>query len=134
MVLSFWKKLFFLGRVGIVFSGGKTVVISNSGMNSSIDSENGYTYSAGSVVAIMPRGGMSNEATHCQNFSTVGKSSQISLTSGSILVVKMDDTTAMIKVPLSLSAFVAVLGDSSPTITTESSTTETLDQNGVLWR
>ena len=119
--------------VGIVFSGGKTVVISNSGMNSAIDTENGYTYTAGSVVAIMPRGGMSNEATHCDNFNSVGKSTQTSLTSGNYLVVGIGDTTATIKMPVSLSAIVIVLGDNSPSIKTESSTSVSLDENGVAW-
>lgn len=119
--------------VGIVFSGGKTVVISNSGMNSAIDTENGYTYKAGSVIAIMPRGGMSNEATHCSNFSSIGKSTQMSLTSGGYLVVGIGNTTATVKMPLSLSALVIVLGDNSPSITTESTTNQTLDENGVAW-
>ena len=58
---------------GIVFSGGNTVIITTSGGNSAIDTEQGYSYTGGSVIAIMPRGGMSNEATHCQDFSSVGK-------------------------------------------------------------
>ena len=119
--------------VGIVFSGGKTVVISNSGMNSAIDTENGYTYTAGSVIAIMPRGGMSNEATHCDNFTSIGKSTQTSLTSGGYLVVGIGDTTATIKMPASMSGLVIVLGSNSPSIKTESSTNLTLDENGVAW-
>ena len=121
-------------NVGIVFSGGKTVVISNSSMNSAIDSENGYTYTAGSVVAIMPRGGMSNEATHCSNFTSIGKSTQASLTSGNYLVVEIGNTTATIKIPVSISAMVIVLGSSSAKINTASSTSETLDENGVNWK
>ena len=120
-------------NVGIVFSGGRTVVISNSGMNSAIDTENGYTYTAGSVVAIMPRGGMSNEATHCSNFNSIGKSTQTSLTSGGYLVIEIGSTTATIRMPVSLSALVIVLGDSSPNVHTESSTAQTLDDNGVAW-
>ena len=119
--------------VGIVFSGGKTVVISNSSMNSALDTENGYTYTAGSVVAIMPRGGMSSEATHCDNFNSVGKSTQTSMTSGGYLVVGIADATATIKMPVSLSAVVVVLGDNSPSIKTESSTSAALDENGVAW-
>ena len=119
--------------VGIVFSGGKTVVISNSGMNSAIDTENGYTYTAGSVIAIMPRGGMSNEATHCDSFTSIGKSTQTSLTSGGYLVVGIGDTTATIKMPASMSGLVIVLGSNSPRIKTESSTNLTLDENGVAW-
>ncbi len=119
--------------VGIVFTGGKTVVISNSGMNSALDTENGYTYTAGSVIAIMPQGGMSGEATHCDNFSSVGAKKNASVSSGGYLVVGIGNTTATIKMPVSLSGIVVVLGDNSPSITTESSTTQTLDENGVAW-
>ena len=119
---------------GIVFSGGRTIVISNSNGNSAIDSEQGYKYTGGAVIAIMPRGGMSNEATHCQNFSSVGKSTQTSISSGRYLIVGIGDTTATVKMSVSItSALVIVLGDSSPSIKTESSTNLTLDDNGVLW-
>ena len=118
---------------GIVFSGGKTVVISNSGMNSAIDSEQGYKYTGGSVIAIMPRGGMSNEATHCNNFANVGKSTQISLTAGEYLVVGIGNTAATVKMPVSISALVIVLGDNSPSVTTENFANQTLDSNGVAW-
>ena len=119
--------------VGILFTGGKTIVISNSSMNSALDTENGYTYTAGYVVAIMPRGGMSNEATHCDNFNSVGKSTQVSMTTGQYLVVTISDSTATIQNPVSLSALVVVLGDKSASITTEKSTSQTLDSNGVAW-
>ena len=119
--------------VGIVISGGKTVVISNSGMNSALDTENGYTYTAGSLVAIMPQGGMSSEATHCNNFSSIGSTKKLAISNGSHLVIEINNVTATIKMPVSLSAYVIVLGDNSPSITTESSTAEALDENGVAW-
>ena len=119
---------------GIVFSGGNTVVISNANGNSAIDSEQGYQYTGGAVIAIMPRGGMSGEATHCQNFSSIGKSSQLSLSAGSYLVAEIGNTTATVKMPASISsALVIVLGDNSPSIKTESTTAQALDQNGVSW-
>ena len=102
-------------------------------MNSALDTENGYTYTSGSVVAIMPRGGMSGEATHCQNFSSIGKSTQMSLTGGDYLVIGIGGNTAAIKMPVSLSGMIIVLGDNSPSITTESSISQTLDANGVVW-
>ena len=120
-------------NVGIVFTGGKTVVISNSGMNSALDTENGYTYTAGSVIAIMPQGGMSGEATHCDNFSSVGSKKNVSLSANGYLVVGIGGTTATVKMPVSLPAIVVVLGDHSPSITTESATTKALDDNGVSW-
>ena len=119
--------------VGIVFTGGKTVVISNSGMNSALDTENGYTYTAGAVIAIMPQGGMSSEATHCDNFSSVGSKKNVSLSTNGYLVVRIGSTTATIRMPVSLSAMVVVLGDSSPRVKNESSVAVTLDENGVAW-
>ena len=118
---------------GIVFSGGNTVVISNSNGNSAIDTEQGYAYEGGAVIAIMPRGGMSSEATHCQNFSSVGKSTQMSLNKDSFLVAEIGGGTATIKMPASINALVITLGDSSPSITTESTASVTLDENGVAW-
>ena len=120
-------------NVGIVFSGGNTVVISNSGMNSAIDTENGYTYTAGSVVAIMPQGGMSSESTHCSNFSSIGASQKLSLSNGTYLVVGIQNSTATIKMPVSLSSLVIVLGDNKPSITTQNSISTTLDENGIAW-
>ena len=121
-------------NIGIVFSGGRTVVISNSGMNSAIDSENGYSYSAGSVIAIMPKGGMSNEATHGSNFNSYGKSTQMSLSSGSYLIAGIGNTTATVQMPVSLNALVVVLGSNSASLKTENSTNVTLDANGVAWQ
>ena len=118
---------------GIVFSGGNTVVISNSNGNSAIDTEQGYAYEGGAVVAIMPRGGMSNEATHCQSFSSVGKSTQMSLNKDIFLVAEIGGGTATVKIPASINALVITLGDSSPSLTTESSVNVTLDENGVAW-
>ena len=118
---------------GIVFSGGNTVVISDSNGNSAIDTEQGYTYEGGAVIAIMPRGGMSNEATHCQSFSSVGKSTQMSLNKDSFLVAEIGGGTATIKMPASINGLIITLGDSSPSINTESSVNVTLDGNGVAW-
>jgi len=118
---------------GIVFSGGNTVVISNSNGNSAIDTEQGYAYEGGAVIAIMPRGGMSNEATHCQSFSSVGKSTQMSLNKDSYLVAEIGGGTATIKMPATINALIITLGDSSPSMNTESSVNVTLDENGVAW-
>ena len=102
-------------------------------MNSAIDTENGYTYTAGSVIAVMPRTGMSSEATHGMNFGNYGKSIQLSLTAGGYLVVGSGSTTDTVKMPISLSAMVVVLGDNTATVNTETSTSAKLDDNGVSW-
>lgn len=102
---------------GIVFSGGEAIVISNSNGNSAIDSESGYKYSGGAVVAVMPRGGMSGESTKCQNFSAVGMTKSMSLSSGATLTASIKGTTLSVVMPCSVSsATVIVLGDSSATL------------------
>ncbi len=75
---------------GISFEGGDAVIISNSSGNSAIDTEQGYKYTAGNIIAIMPRGGMTSEATHCSNFSSVGTSKTMSFTSGKTVTVSGD--------------------------------------------
>lgn len=93
---------------GISFEGGDAVIISNSGMNSAIDTEQGYKYTAGSIIAIMPSGGMSSEAKHCQNFSSVGTSQNMSLANGSTLTIS-GDLNKTITMPCSINGLVIVL-------------------------
>ncbi len=93
---------------GISFEGGDAVIISNSGMNSAIDTEKGYKYTAGSVVAIMPSGGMSSEAKHCENFSSIGTSKNMSLSSGSTLTIS-GDMNRTITMPCSINGLVIIL-------------------------
>jgi hypothetical protein len=115
---------------GIVFSGGKTVAISNSGMNSAIDSEQGYDYTGGYVLALMPSGGMSSQAPHGKNFNSVGPKKSISLSSGAYLTV---GDILTVKMPTSLNAMVIFLGDKNADIKSASSSSATFDSNGVAW-
>ena len=118
---------------GIAFTGGKTLIISTSGGNSAIDSESGYSYTGGSVVAIMPRGGMSNEATHCQNFSSIGKSTNLSLTKGGYLVCKIGNDSLTVNMPVSLSAMIITLGNSSASVNTNNSSSHNLSEGEFIW-
>lgn len=119
---------------GIVFSGGKTVVISNSSGNSAIDTEQGYQYTGGSVVAIMPSRGMTSEATHCSNFNSIGTKATLSLNSGSYLTVKESGSTVVtVQMPDSISAMVIYLGSKSASISSESASSASFDSNGVCW-
>lgn len=119
---------------GIVFSGGNVVVISNSNGNSAIDTEQGYKYTGGSVIAVMPRGGMTSEATHCSNFSSIATSTSVSLNSGSYLTVKVSGkVVSTVKMPDSISAMVVYLGSKSASVSSEASSSVTLDDNGVYW-
>lgn len=119
---------------GIIFAGGKTVVIANSSMNSAIDSDSGYTYTAGQVVAIMPSGGMSSEAVDCEGFAFVGTNRTTSLTANSYLTIDYDgEEIVTIKIPVSTNARIIYLGSNSVSISTDSSTSVSLDNNGVYW-
>ncbi len=98
----------------ILFSGAVVAVVSTSSGNSAIDTDSGYTYSSGEVLAICPQG-MTSECTAGYNFSSYGKTGSISMSSGNYLTVKVSSSAVMaIKMPCSLSsAFVMYLGSSS---------------------
>lgn len=115
---------------GIVFSGGKTVVISTSGGNSAIDTEQGYSYSGGYVLALMPSGGMSNEATHCKDFNSVAQSQSVALSEGTCLSV---GDIVTVKASIGQRALAIFIGDKDAKISTSTSSDASFDANGVAW-
>lgn len=118
---------------GILFCGGHTVVITTSGMNSAIDTEQGYAYEGGTVLALMPSGGMTGEATDCRNFSSVSTTAQISLREGTYLVVHNGETPLVtLRMPVDLNGRAILLGHTDAEITTTTSTDLPLDRNGVF--
>ncbi|MBQ9784009.1 MAG: carbohydrate-binding domain-containing protein [Clostridia bacterium] len=122
------------GTAKILFSGGDTVIISTSGGNSAIDTNSGYTQSGNArVIAIMPTNAMTSESTHGNAVgATVNRS--ISLTQNGYLTVTINtDTIATIKMPKGMTAYVIYLGSNSATIASASSSSVTLDENGVAW-
>jgi len=120
---------------GIIFSGGNTVVITNSNGNSAIDSERGYRYTGGYVLAITPSGGMSGETINCQNLTSVGTKTSLNLTTGKYVNVKIGLSTAVIvQMPCSMNATVVFLGSKGASITSAADASESLDGNGVYWK
>ena len=118
---------------GIAFTGGKTVIVSTSGGNSAIDSEQGYSFSGGYVVAIMPRGGMSGEATHCQNFASVGKNLSLSLTKGQYIICDIGGQKLTLNMPATISASVVLLGSGNATATASATSSYTLSEGEFMW-
>ena len=118
---------------GIAFEGGKTVVISNSNGNSAIDTEQGYRYSGGNVIALMPRGGMTSESTHCQNFGSIGASQSATLAKDQFLTVSIGSATATLKMPCSMTGTLIILGSNAPSVDIKDSSSATLNPNGVAW-
>lgn len=99
---------------GIVFSGGDIVIVSASGGNSSIDTEQGYTYNGGNVLAICPANGMGNESMNCRNFSSVASKTTMNLTKGQTLTVGVNgEVASSVAMPCGLSALVIYLGSAS---------------------
>lgn len=119
---------------GIGFYGGNTVVITASNGNSAIDSERGYSYTGGYVLAVTSAGGMSGETTNLSNLNSVGTKKNMSLTGGKFVQVKMgSDMVLTVKMPCSVNAMVVFLGDKDATITAASTSNTDLDANGVCW-
>ncbi len=119
---------------GIVISGGDLTVISTGNADSALDTEAGYTYTGGRVLAISVSGGMGqSECTYCSNFSSVAKSGTVSASSGSYITVSVGGSVvSAVKMTSSMSAFVVYLGSSSATISTASSVSGA-DSDGVYW-
>lgn len=115
---------------GLVFSGGTSVIISTGQSDSSIDTERGYQYSGGYVIGIGRSGGMGNETTNCSNFSSIGTSKTLSLQKDAYLVVS---DVATVKMPVSMNALVVCLGKTSASMSSSTSTSFSLDANGVYW-
>ncbi len=119
---------------GIVISGGDLTVISTGNADSALDTEAGYTYTGGRVLAISVSGGMGqSECTNCSNFSSVAKSGTVSASSGSYITVSVGGSVvSAVKMTSSMSAFVVYLGSSSAAISTASSVSGA-DSDGVYW-
>ena len=100
---------------GIVFDGADVAVISTSGGNSAIDTERGYTYLSGRVLAWMPSGGMMSESQNCQSFASVASTGSVR---GDGLSVTVSGKTAVtVGIPATLSGAVIYLGSPSAAIT-----------------
>ncbi len=99
---------------GILFSGGSSVIFSYGQADSAIDTERGYAYTGGFVVAVGLAGGMSGESTNCSPaLSKIGTSKTLSLQKGATLTVS---GVLSVEVPVSMNALVVCLGSTSATI------------------
>ena len=116
---------------GIVFSGGKTVVISYGQADSAIDTENGYSYTGGYVLAIGLSAGMNGgESAKAQNFGSVGTTKTFNLSAGSFVTAAGYVT---LKMPRAMNALAVFLGDKSASLSSSSSSSAALNADGVCW-
>ena len=105
---------------GIIFSGADVVIVSTSGGNSCIDTDRGYTYSGGRVLAICPTG-MTQEALNTGSSAKTYKTG--SFTAGSCVYASVSGTMQLaVKMPVSISSgFVLYLGSGSASFGSASS-------------
>ena len=105
---------------GILFAGGNITVVSTSGGDSSIDTEQDYTYTGGTVLALCPSNGMGNEAVNCRNFSSIGTKTTLNLSQGQTVNVKVGgNTVASVTMPCRLSALAVYLGSANASFSAE---------------
>ena len=116
---------------GIVFSGGKAVVVSYGQADSAIDTENGYSYTGGYVLAIGLSAGMNgDESAKAQNFGSVGTTKTFNLSAGSFVTAAGYVT---LKMPRAMNALAVFLGDKSASLSSSSSSSAALNADGVCW-
>lgn len=116
---------------GISFEGGDAVILSTGQADSAIDTERGYSYTGGRILAVGRAGGMSGESTNASpSFSSVGTSVTLSLGAGTYLTVSGIVT---VKMPVAQNAQVVYLGSPSARVALASSSSATLDSDGVAW-
>ena len=118
---------------GILFCGTDAVIISTSGGNSAIDTETGYSYSDGAVIALMPKGAMTNEATHAEAFSQIGITKSISAKKEEFLIADIDGRRIIVKMPTDMSGTAVILGDNSSNVSISTENSQVLDKNGIYF-
>lgn len=121
---------------GIIFSGSNVVVVSTSGGNSAIDTERGFTYKSGKVLAIMPGNAMVSESSNCSNFSSIGtKKTSLSLTQNNYISITVDGSVVCnLKLPTTISSATAIyLGSNSASMTISQNSSHILADSGVYW-
>lgn len=116
---------------GISFAGTDAVIVSTGQADSAIDTERGYSYTGGRILAVGRSGGMSGESMNSSpSFSAVGKSANLSLSIGAYLTVS---GVVTLKMPVAQNASVLYLGSSSVRIASATSSDATFDADGVAW-
>ena len=78
---------------------------------------------------------MSQESTHCQNYTSVATGANVNLSEGDYLTVTVDGTKVVaVKIPTGLSGLAVYLGSTDAEFSAESGAFAEPDSNGVCWR
>ena len=105
------------GRLNV--RGGKTVILSTTDGHSAIAADDGYSYSAGILVGVMPEGEAADKATDCITFNLVGSEVKLSIASGNKLTCNIGSDVIKVKISMGMSARVVMLGSPEATANVE---------------
>lgn len=73
---------------------------------------------------------MSGESANCSSFSSVGKSTQLSLSAGAYLTA---DGAVTVKMPVSINALVVYLGNKSAAIASQTTSSLDFSNGNAVW-
>ena len=76
---------------------------------------------------------MTSEATHCQSFSSVGRSASFSISEGQYLVAELGGDRLIARMDVTISGTAILLGDSGATITAKNSSSHNLNNGEFIW-
>lgn len=96
------------GRLSV--RGGRTIILSTDEGHSAIAAADGYSYSVGVLVGIMPEGVAADKATDCITFNLVGAKASLSLAKGDKLTCDIDGDIIKINMTMNMSARIVMLG------------------------
>ena len=114
------------------FDGGKTFVLSTISGNSAIRTKEKYTYTSGSVVALMHDGTATTAAKNCKNFASVGSFTTLSLANGECIVCTIGDERLTVNLSQDMSCAVVML-DSNSASATKCENSKQLAQGQFAW-
>lgn len=117
----------------LAINGGKTVIISLDNGVSAINAKQGYTYTAGTLFAIMQDSKVADSATNCGNFATVGKRTSLSLEKGKYLVAVIGGDRLTVNLPVTITACIVMLGSNGATASSPVNSSIKLAEGDFIW-
>lgn len=114
--------------------GGRTLLVTTGDGHSAIKAAEGYSYTAGQLIAIMPDGEAASASTDCTDFDKIGIQHSLSLKTGEYLSCTIGQSSMTLNLPFSLSACIVILGSPDATASTSVNSQTTLSRGQLIWK
>ena len=114
--------------------GGRTLLVTTADGHSAIKAAEGYSYTAGQLIAIMPDGEAASASTDCIDFDKIGRQHSLSLKTGEYLSCTIGQSSMTLNLPFSLSACIVILGSPDATASTSVNSQTTLSRGQLIWK